>query len=304
MSDRQIDRIDFLRKGSSLAMGVVANAITGGIPGMFLAAMGNQKPAPLKGKTIGLQLYSLRDQMYSDPELTLSDVVMMGYSTLELVDYSGGKVFGYTVEEFRSKCDTLGLAIVSSHVVARKFAIECREEMKTWWDKVFDDHAIMGCRYIVIPKLNIGLNAEEIEADCRYLDIVGEMAKAKEMRLVYHTGFEAMQLADGKPVLEHLIDGTDPDKVDFQLDTFWLKQGGEKPEMWLKRYPDRFTSLHIRDKSTIGDNPKTDFKPVFEQFFANGMRDYFVEIEWYDRFSPQVCVQRSFDYLEISPFVV
>jgi len=304
MSERQIDRIGFLRKGSSLAIGVVASAISRGIPGMFLATMDNQNPESLKGKTIGLQLYSLRDQMHIDPELTLTDVMRMGYRTLELVDYSGGKVFGLTAEEFRSKCDTLGLAILSSHIGARKFAIMGGDEMIMWWDRVFDDHTIMGCRSVVIPKLNIKPNAEDIENGCLYLNTLGKMANTKEIRLAYHNSFEAMQPVNDKFVLEHLIEGTDPDKVDFQLDTFWMKQGGEKPETWLKRYPDRFTSLHIRDKSTIGDNPKMDFKPIFEQFFANGMRDYFVEIEWYDRFAPQVCAQRSFDYLEISPFVV
>jgi len=304
MSGQKIDRLDFLRKGSSLAMGAVVTAIAGGIPGMLVAAMADQKPVPPKGKTIGLQLYSLRDQMYDNPDETLMEVMMMGYRTLELVDYAGGRVFGFMVEEFRTKCNALGLAIISSHVKAPRFAEENEEEMKTQWENVLEDHRIMGCRHIVIPKLNIGHTMAEIEADCLYLNIIGEMANNKGLRLAYHNSSEATRAIDGKPALELLIEGTAPEKVDFQLDTFWLRQGGESPEIWLKRYPERFTSLHIRDKSTIGDNPKTDFKPVFDQFFANGKRDYFVEIEWYERFSPQVCAQRSFNYLDIVPFIV
>ncbi len=59
-----------------------------------------------------------------------------------------------------------------------------------------------------------------------------------------------------------------------------VQQRGEKsPVEYLRKYPDRIEMLHIKDDFVIGASGTIDFKGIFEQFYANGMKDYVVEIE-------------------------
>jgi hypothetical protein len=79
------------------------------LPDSLLA---NKKP---KQKNIGIQLYSVRDDMKKDPLATLKVVAEMGYKNIEHANYINGKFYGYDPKEFRKIIDDLGLAMRSGH---------------------------------------------------------------------------------------------------------------------------------------------------------------------------------------------
>jgi hypothetical protein len=78
---------------------------------------------------------------------------------------------------------------------------------------------------------------------------------------------------------DFLIVNTDPDKVFFQMDVYWITIGGQDPVAYLKKYPDRFKVLHIKDDYVIGESGTIDYKAIFKQFYKNGNKDWFVEME-------------------------
>jgi hypothetical protein len=84
---------------------------------------------------------------------------------------------------------------------------------------------------------------------------------------------------------DYLITNTDPDKVIFQMDVFWVTQGGQDPVAYLKKYPNRFKLLHIKDDYVIGESGKINYEAIFTQFYKNGHKDWFVEIE--DKMTPE-----------------
>jgi len=49
----------------------------------------------------------------------------------------------------------------------------------------------------------------------------------------------------------------------------------------MKKYPNRFKVLHIKDDYVIGESGKIDYKAIFNQFYENGHKDWFVEMEEY-----------------------
>jgi len=63
------------------------------------------------------------------------------------------------------------------------------------------------------------------------------------------------------------------------MDVYWLMVGGQDPVAYLKKYPDRFKVLHIKDEYVIGESGKLDFEAIFKQFYRNGYEDWFVEME-------------------------
>ena len=86
------------------------------------------------------------------------------------------------------------------------------------------------------------------------------------------------------------------------MDVYWVKRCGQDPVEYLKKYPKRFPVLHIKDETAIGASGTIDFKPIFDQAYANGMKDWYVEVERYDG-TPQEDVQKSYDFLNNAAFV-
>ncbi|OKY88903.1 MAG: hypothetical protein BHV70_05350 [Bacteroidales bacterium 55_9] len=97
------------------------------------------------------------------------------------------------------------------------------------------------------------------------------------------------------------------------MDVYWTTMGGKNPVDYLKKYPDRIKMLHIKDDMVIGDSGKVDFEAIFNQFYANGYKDFVVEQEMprgpegetdEARFARMWDgVTKSAAYLEAAPFV-
>lgn len=100
--------------------------------------------------------------------------------------------------------------------------------------------------------------------------------------------------------MEILIEGTDPDKVDFQLDLYWVVKAEKDPLKIIDKYPGRFMAFHIKDaneelnQTTIGTGI-IDFKTILENQKSAGYKYYFVEDERLD--APLMNVKAGHDYL-------
>jgi len=63
------------------------------------------------------------------------------------------------------------------------------------------------------------------------------------------------------------------------MDVYWITIGGQDPVTYLKKYPDRYKVLHIKDDYVIGESGTIDYEHIFTQFYKNGGVDWFVEME-------------------------
>ena len=68
-----------------------------------------------KEKFVGLQLYSVREEMKTDPNGTVAKVGEMGYKFVEAAGYSDGKFYGMSPVEFKELCEANGLQFLGSH---------------------------------------------------------------------------------------------------------------------------------------------------------------------------------------------
>ena len=123
------------------------------------------------------------------------------------------------------------------------------------------------------------------------------------MQFGYHNhAFEFESKIDGVPVYDYMLQFTSPSHVMFQLDVFWIVKGGYDPVDYMKRFKDRIKVLHIKDEKAIGAHNVVNFKAVFDQAYANGIKDWYVEVERYDG-TPEEDVKKSADFLLGSDFV-
>jgi len=238
-------------------------------------------------KHLGIATYSVKG-LESDIEGSFKALEDDGYVVMEISNYdaSKGTVAGYAPADYAALAEKYGMKIISSHVRA-EFDVNDVDGSLAAWDKVFDDHKAMGCKYVVLPMNFWSGNIDTLKLQCDLMNKIGEEANSKGLKFGYHNhNFEFAKVAGTDQYYEDfLINNTDPDKVFFEMDVYWVTIGGEDPVAYLVKYPDRIKALHIKDVYVIGASGKIDFQAIFNQFYKNGGKDWFVEIE--DKMTPE-----------------
>lgn len=234
-----------------------------------------------KKKKIGIQLYSVMDAMNKNPQKSIERLAAMGYNSAELVQWGGDpKVFGMPAEEFKKLCDANSMKIVSTHSSIQEDKNK-EEEIMNRWRELFKIQKACGGKYFVIPSYGVDYTVQGLQDMCNYFNKVGKIAQEYGLTLGYHNhSNEFQKLKDSDDVMwEYLVEHTDPQYVCFELDVYWCAKGGKDPVEYLKKYPKRIQLLHIKDDFVIGEGTVVNFENVFNQFYKNKMKDFFVEIE-------------------------
>jgi sugar phosphate isomerase/epimerase len=247
----------------------------------MLSKLNLEAKAPSK---IGLQLYTLRNEISKDLLGTLKKVAAIGYKEVELFGYSDGKFFGKTPKEFKTILNGLGLDPVSGHYGAGVENKTAKGTLSNGWQKAVDDAAEIGQKYVNCAYLTDS-ERKTIDQYKKYVDLFnksGEVAKKAGLQFGYHNhDFEFKKLGGQLPY--DLIASTDPKLVKLELDLYWVVKAGIDPVALFKKYPGRFPLWHVKDMdkkdgsfAEVGTG-SIDFKKIFDNRKLAGMTHFFVE---------------------------
>ena len=255
-------------------------------------------------KEIGLQLWSVRTDMGKDPVSTLDEIGKMGYTFIEAASYGDGKFYGMDPVEFKELANENGLEFLSSHTGHPLPDAATWDETMEWWDVCIDAHKAAGVKYIVQPSMDgKGYGSlEDLQRYCDYFNAVGEKCNAKGIRFGYHNHDKEFGEVDGIVRYDYMLQNTDPEKVMFQLDLYWIMVGGKDAVSYFKEYPGRFEMWHIKDKKEVGASGVMDFESTFKAKKKAGMKHIIVEVEDYS-YTPLESVQKSLEFLQNAKYV-
>jgi len=259
-----INRRTFVK---TLSAGVAASLI---LPAKLMAS-------PTK-KLIGIQLYTLHNQMKEDAVGTMGQVAEIGFNAIETAGYADRKFYGYAPEEFKTIVQDLGMIPQSSHA---GITVENINE-------VIEDTVNAGMSYLVLPSLNKSkINTlDDYRKVADEFNMMGEKCKEAGLIFAYHNhAFEFEKLEDSVPY-DIVLENTDPELVTMQLDLYWIVYGGCDPVEYFNRYPGRFELFHVKDMSSepsmesteIGEG-SIDFKTIFAEKEKAGMKNFYLEQE-------------------------
>ncbi len=280
-------RREFIKKASILTLS-----------GLAAARILEAKP----NKQIGLQLYSLREDIKDNVKGVLEDVAKIGFKTLEAANYQNGAIYGLTPMEFKNTVSGLGMETRSAHVGGPNYTKETHGEAMDWWKKASEDHAGAGATYLIKPSMPLPRTLDDLKVWCDYYNSVGEITKSNGLMFGFHNHSREFEKIEGEIMLDFMLNHTDPALFCMELDVYWCQEGGYNPVDYLKTYKGRFPLLHIKDEKEIGQSGKMDFKSIFKAAYEQGMTDFFVEVEQYN-FTPVESVRKSFDYLAAASYV-
>jgi sugar phosphate isomerase/epimerase len=251
---------------------------------------------------IGLQLYSLRNQFKTNVPGTLDLVEGWGIREIE-----GGDTYGLPMVEFKKLLKENKLSMVS---VGADFN-QLRENPQA----AIDHAKALGAKYVVcfwIPHDDDNIFTLEHTKDAASVfNNAGKMMADNGLSLCYHPhGYEFRPYQDGT-LFDYLVKETDPRYLNFEMDVFWVKHPGQDPVALLKKYPNRFLLMHLKDRrhGTVGNqNGRADVESnvvlgtgdvgiseIMREARKAGVKHYFIE----DESSHSVDqIPKSLDYLK------
>ena len=258
---------------------------------------------PKPAKVIGLQLWSVKDDMKNDAKGTIEKVGAMGYQFVEAAGYGDGKFYGIEPAEFKALAEANKLSFLASHTgQGLPDSVKWAETM-AWWDTCVAAHKAAGVTYIVQPWMGQEAyrSLDTLKMYCDYFNAVGEKCNAAGIRFGYHNHDGEFKDVEGQTIYDFMLKNTDPAKVMFEMDLFWITKGGKNPVDYFNAYPGRFELWHVKDQAEVGAGPM-DFKPIFENAATSGVKKFIVEVEEYN-FTPIESVQKSLEFLQNAEFV-
>lgn len=278
-----------------------------------VSCTGGKQDEKQVAKEIGVQLYSIRD-VIGNPEAyarnheeAFKALAQMGYTSVEAACYSDGKLYGVDPEQYKADLEAAGLKSLSTHI-GRNLSDEelasgdFTESMK-WWDQAIAAHKAAGCKYVVCPSFAVPQTLAGLKTYCDYFNAIGAKCKENGMLFGYHNHSHEFNKVEDKVIYDFMLENTNPESVFFEMDVYWAVMGHAAPVEYFKKYPGRFTMLHIKDYRELGESGMVGFDAIFNNAGLAGMKDFIVEIEAFTKGDWKESMKACADYLLKSDFV-
>lgn len=254
---------------------------------------------------VGIQLYTLRDEIAKNPNGVIGNVAAAGYKEVETYGLTEKQqFFGLTVKEFGQLLKANHLTSPSGHYLPATMLFDKGDgdDVKRLCDV---GHAL-GHQYIVIPYLEEGRRKtiDQYKALAARMNKAGEICKKQNLQLAYHNhDFEFLQI-DGKRGYDIFMNETDQDLVKLELDLYWVVRAGLDPVDLFKMQPGRFPLVHVKDMDKVDrtlntevGNGSIDFKKIIASASLAGIKHYYLEQE--NNYVPDnnASIQKSYSFI-------
>jgi sugar phosphate isomerase/epimerase len=291
---REVSRRTFLFELAAMGVGtsVLASCARAASVGTAAgaAAGGGANPS-----MIGIQMYTVRDQLQTDFDGTVEKIARIGYKNLEFAGY-----YNHTPEQVRALLDRVGAVSRSSHIGAPLLRQDAAGQIKA--------AKTIGQDYITLPSYSFGKEglAGWRKAAAEF-NQWGAMCRDAGLKLAYHNhNFEFAPL-EGTTGYDVLMNEVDPKLVDFELDLYWAVFAGQDPLAMFAKHPGRFAMWHVKDMAVTGATKgmtpvgkgTIDFKSIFAHARQSGMKYFFVEHDTAAQYpgGSLASAQASYEYL-------
>jgi sugar phosphate isomerase/epimerase len=240
-----------------------------------------------KPKKIGLalQLYTVRNDCKKDLPGTIAAVGKIGYEGVEFAGY-----YDRTAAELRKMLDGANLKCCGTHIALE--TLEGDQFLKT-----VEFNKTIGNRNLIVPYLPEKYHTTKqawIETAKKFNDLA-DQAKEHGKRVGYHNHMFEFQKVDGEYLWDSFF-GVTKKEVIMQFDTGNAREGGGDPLPFLKRYPGRAISVHMKEYSKtnkdalIGEGEQP-WKELIEICRTTAGTEWFIVEQESYKFPPLKCAE-------------
>jgi len=242
---------------------------------------------------IAAQLYTLRSYLKTPEDIaeTLKKVKQIGYQAVQVSGMA--PVDPKLVKEL---ADREGLNICAAHI--------SYSDLLNDMDGVIAKHKLWECKYVGLgglPQEYRG-DAQGYAAFAKQASEFGKQLHEAGLKFIYHNHDVEFAKYDGKTGMDILLEETDPDTVDFELDVYWVQAGGADPVQWIKKVDGRMKVVHFKDMAVTPEREQR-FAEIGEgnmnfDAIIQACRD--IGVEWAPVEQDQCYDRNPFESLEMS----
>ena len=282
------NRRDFLRNSGIAALGLslplAGKSLWNGL-------------APYKNiSTFGIQLWTVKEDLTMDAKSTLAKLSKDGYKQIESFEGGKGMFWGWKNTEFKKYMDDLNMKIISSHC-----------EITNDFEKKAAEAAEIGMKYLICPYKGPQKSIDDFKKFADDFNKAGEICKKNGIRFAYHNHDYSFKAIDGQVPQEVMMNNTDKNLVDFEMDIYWVVAAGIDPQVYMKKYANRFRLCHVKDlgKTANGGSESVhlgkgtiDFHSILKTGMENGLEYFIVEQEAFTNTNPLESAKIDAAYLK------
>ena len=204
--------------------------------------------------SIGIQLFSLREELEKDARGILTALSEMGYNGIEPY----GDTYEMSISEFGEFAKSLGLEIPSIHYSLDSY--------KNRGEELFSEYSKIGTKFATIPYLPLDCHpgGENYQKTVEEIVKCSNHAKEYGIQMLYHNHEHEFKKIDGQYALEKLYEDVGTFLLKAEYDTGWINFAGEDPANYLMKNAARCEVIHLKDlyvrRGTEVERP--EFRPV------------------------------------------
>jgi sugar phosphate isomerase/epimerase len=239
------------------------------------------------GFKMGLQLYTIRDEMAKDPIATLKKVKVMGYQDFELYGFDAEKeaYYGHKATQFKTVLDDLGLTASSCHYGFSSYLERSESDLTRFVDQCIKGAHALNSPYITWPWIAPEQRTlENYKRMTGMLNKIGEQVTKAGLGFAYHNhGFEFID-HNGENGFDIILSETDSSNVKLQMDMYWVMHSANKtPKQLVEEQPGRFVMWHIKDMDTLTrdytelGNGSINYMNLLPDATKSGLEYYYIE---------------------------
>lgn len=275
-------------------------------------------PEVLKNKSatvLGIQLYTVRNDMKNDPADTLKKLAAIGYKYVEHAGYEDRKFYGYTIPEFKKLLKDSNLKMESGHsFLGSKQWNNSSNDFTDEWKHTIKDAAAVGMKYLISPGVDESLckNRDDFNHYIQMFNKTGELCKSAGIHFAFHNeGYEFNHSIDGTEIYDLILQNTDKNLVAQQIDIGNMYEPGGRAMNYLKKYPGRFLLMHVKDEmkkdhggngnvyeSTLLGKGVLPIKEIIDYARKTGTKYFIIEQEEYQDKTPMECARQDFEKMK------
>ncbi|WP_094545530.1 sugar phosphate isomerase/epimerase family protein [Petroclostridium xylanilyticum] len=185
---------------------------------------------------VGLQLYTIKEEIQKDYLGTLEKVAQVGYEGVEFAGF-----YKTPVERIKQKINELNLLPAGVHVIIDELENNFEHHLK--YCNLLEIQTII-CPFI--PDKYISSKEVTLQTAKRF-NRLGKECKVNGFNFLFHIHGNEFYLFDGKYAIDLLIENTDPEYVNFEFDTFWVEYANIDSLELYKKYASRIPYIHFKD---------------------------------------------------------
>lgn len=227
-----------------------------------------------KLKDFGFISGIIKDDLNEDWKSALEKVAGFGYTEIET-----GNFLGESASSYLDFLKQTGLKAIAGGTRLYEDKDELNNSLDTL-NELELEYAVAYWPWLVGAPFSL----DDCKRSVELLNSIGEECKSRGLKLLWHNhDNEFIEMGEGLP-FDYLMDHTDPELVNCEMDVYWVKKGGADPLEMLKKYEGRYPVLHIKDMAPgeeqdfacVGDGI-VDFPSIFAESYRQGIKHFNVE---------------------------